>query len=84
MIAVLVDARKPGSTGWAAVRSTSRIRVKGLACGMMEIHFFGNGMAHKPLNILGDGEFNIPRGATRLRVKLLEVGKGSRVFVDME
>lgn len=84
MIAVLVDAKEPGSTGWTAVRSSRKIKVEGLICGHLIIEFDGNGKKIPSWNILEDIDKRLPQGVERVRVKLIEVNKGSRVSVDME
>lgn len=84
MIAVLVDAKKPGSSGWAAVRSSTKVRVSGLDCGQLLIEFKGNGSKIPSWNIFEDIFWDLPREAERVRAQLLHVDKGSRVFVNME
>lgn len=84
MIAVLVDAKEPGSTGWTAVRSSRKIKVRGLKCGHLIIEFEGNGKKVPSWNIFEDISKALPKDVDRVRVQLIEANNGSRVFVDME
>ncbi len=80
MIAVVVDGFKPGVTGWAAVRSTQSLKVRGLEEGHIRA-FFDNG--ELPWEIFQSCDRDLPPHATRVKVELIKV-EGCRVFVDLE
>ena len=82
MIPVLMDARYPGSSGWSAVRSARKIKVRGLEDGELIIYFHGGDVGH--IDVCEDMEMDLPPGTDRVRVELVGARNGSRVFVDME
>ena len=84
MIAVLVDAKVPGTSGWAAVRSSTKLRVEGMKCGQLLIEFKGNGKKIPSWNVFDDILWALPEDVERVRAQLLSVDKGSRVYVNME
>lgn len=80
MIAIVVDGIYPGETGWAAVRSTQSLKVRGLEGGHIKA-FFDNG--ELPWDIFQSCDKDLPEHATRVKVELVELN-GCRVFVDLE
>lgn len=81
MIALVVDATKPGVTGWAAVRSTRELIIKGLDEGQIQVFFD----CEEPIwNLFEDCRMPLPLGATRVKVEIVELNGSSRVFVDLE
>ena len=86
MIAVLIDARMPGSSGWVAVRHARKIKVSGTTHpddDYIKIHYRNNGRdEYLALGI--DTEIDIPSGVERLRAEILKVGEGSRISIDLE
>lgn len=88
MIAVMVDAKVPGSSSWVAVRHAKKIRVSGVIESILRLEVFGESINHSDLvgegPNLQDGEYVIPSGVERVKAILDEVGDGERVFVDLE
>jgi hypothetical protein len=82
MIAVVVDAFRPGVTGWAAVRSTVSLKVRGLKKGLIKI-FFNIEEERAWWHITEDCEMDLPKAATRVKVEVVAL-EDSRLFVDLE
>jgi hypothetical protein len=81
MIAVLIDSRKVGSSGWINVRSTQKVRVSGMQEGdQLLIHWGSDGI---PLEVLGDGEFPV-NGEMNVKAEIVKVSETSRIYVDLE
>ncbi|MEK0324163.1 MAG: hypothetical protein QQN63_00530 [Nitrosopumilus sp.] len=81
MIAVLIDSRKIGSSGWINVRSTQAIRVRGMQGGdQVLIHWGSDGI---PLEVLDDGEFPV-NDEINVKAEIVKVSEGSRIYVDLE
>lgn len=83
MIAVLVDSRKEGKSGWVAVRHTLQIVVTGLTGGLVGIRFDQDEGEHSVL-ISEDGEFPLPSGTETVQAEILETTDDTKVFVDLE
>ena len=90
MIAVLIDSRKIGSSGWINVRSTQTIRVTGMQEGdEMLIHGRGlkdnqlYSMVDKSLIVNEDTTFLI-NGQEVVKAEIEKVSEGSRIYVDLE
>ena len=81
MIAVAVDADRPGVTGWVAVRSTRELVVRGLKKGLLNIHFDCDSPSMWEARC--DNRAALPADATRVKVEIVEL-EDSRVFVDLE
>lgn len=86
MIAVLIDARMPGSSGWVAVRHARKIKVRGMeedSCVTM--HLDGDGLLNGNFRTFySDTDFPMPDGVERVRGEILKVGEGSRISIDLE
>ena len=81
MIAVLIDSRKVGSSGWINVRSTQKVRVQGMQEGdQVLVHWGGE---RTPLEVLGDGEFPV-NDETNVKAEIVKVSETSRIYVDLE
>lgn len=80
MVAILVDGRSEGETGWIATRGMGRIKVEGLAGCQVEV------MAYKHDNsiiVTDDGIYDLPVDTDFVKVKHTKTNKDSRVFVDL-
>lgn len=77
---VLMDAKKPGSSGWASVRDAQRIRLSGLGGGVARLHFSDGAFAM----FTKDGSMGVPSGVIRVKAELVEVTERTRFFVDLE
>ena len=83
MIAIVVDAKKPGVTGWAAVRSTRELVVRGLDDGEILINYSNDNGFDVVDQITANCRVPLPEQATRVKVEIVKV-KESRIFVDLE
>ena len=90
MIAVLIDSRKIGSSGWINVRSTQKVRVRGMQGGdQVLIHWGSDGipqlysMVDKSLIVNEDTTFLI-NGQEVVKAEIVKVSEGSRIYVDLE
>ena len=86
MIAVLIDARNPGSSGWVAVRHTRKIRIVGMKVGdQMIIHTDGQDQfASFGGQTDRIKEIDIEDDVTRVKAEILKIGEGSRISIDLE
>jgi len=93
MIAVLIDARMPGSSGWVAVRHARKIKVIGTGLGdEIRIHTDGDGQFYvrfsgdrtKAEQIEIPHTIDIEEDVSRVRAEILKVGEGSRISIDLE
>lgn len=85
MIAVMVDAKVPGSSSWVAVRHAKKIRVSGMSSGLLNIFLQEDDGA--VFTVFGGGKdevFNIPDTVERVKAVLEKLADGDRVFVDLE
>lgn len=81
MTAVLVDAQKPGLSGWIFVRGSQRVRVSGLNGAKIKLLFIdGKGSF---LDVETDGEYKIPEECDRMNARVLEVTEQTRIFIDL-
>jgi hypothetical protein len=83
MIAVLLEARKPGSSGWVRVRDTQKVRVSGLEGGHLYMEFRCNGFSIQDL-LDCDCVYDIPSGMVEARAKLERVTDRTNLSVDLE
>lgn len=86
MIAVLVDSRHIGSSGWVAVRHTQKVRVYGIegntGGALVQIHVNND---HKEAMVCSaDSVFGLPTHATRIMAKIVKINEESRISVDLE
>lgn len=86
MIAVLIDARMPGSSGWVAVRHARKIKAAGMTDGsLVQVELRGGGYDSEVLQAMNeDRSFDIPEGTNSVRAEILKVGEGSRISIDLE
>jgi hypothetical protein len=82
MISVLVDARKPGCSGWTFTRGLPKIRVSGLAGGLLKLLFDEDGST-STVKVFFDGELDLSESIRMVKVDLLKVTETSRVYVDI-
>lgn len=81
MVAVLADSRQEGKTAWVATRGLFRVKVSGIAGCKVRIllkpdHLLG-------LEVLDDGEYDLPGEPEFVMAEHIETTKDSRVFVDL-
>ena len=81
MIAVLIDSRKVGSSGWINVRSTQRIRVSGMQKGdHVRLH---SNFPYPPEDIL-ENEIRDLNGQSMVKAEIVKVSEESHIYVDLE
>lgn len=81
MIAVLIDSRKIGASGWINVRSTQLVRVSGMQEGdRVKIHF---NFPFSPIELEEDGELPL-NSYTMVKGEIVKVSETSRIYVDLE
>lgn len=82
MTAIMVDARKPGLSGWSSVRYGRRVRVTGIEDGMLRLHCeHDEGLDHIITTV--DTILNLPDHIIRIKAELLEVTPNTRLYVDL-
>lgn len=84
MIAVMVDAREPGSSSWVSVRSCRRVRVSGLHGGEAILTFLHTENRRTQVKIRSDGVFPFPEVIQRVKADIKRVTRESRVNIDLE
>lgn len=80
MIAVLIDSRRVGSSGWINVRSTQKILVRGMLPGDELVLRGDNNVGIK---LFHDTEIAL-NGETMVRAEIVKISEGSRIYVDLE
>lgn len=80
MVAILVDSRQEGKTGWVATRGLDKVKVEGIAGCAVELHCLP---MEAVLVIDADGEYNLPLDTESVMAKHIETGCDSKVFVDL-
>lgn len=83
MTAILIDARRPGLSGWISVRKARRVRVQGLEGGTLRM-MMDNGSSVDELQFRRDSEKMIPPDVISIRVKLEHATELTRLHVDLE
>ena len=82
MIAVLIDSRNLGSSGWINVRSTQKVLIRGMQEGdELDLHW------NFPFNsdrMTENGDMDLFDGATMVKAEIVKVSEGSRIYVDLE
>jgi len=82
MTAVMVDARKPGLSGWTQLRHHRRVRVTGVREGLVILH-----LAHADgtdqVHTREDTIIKIPEHILRIKAELKLLGENTRVFIDL-
>ena len=92
MIAVLIDAVKPGSSGWVAVRHARKIKVAGTTPGDIIIiqtdgndHFvtYGSNRSKSEQEEMPK-TIDIENDVARVKAEIVKIGEGSRISIDLE
>lgn len=81
MIAVLIDSRKVGTSGWINVRSTQKILVQGMEEGDHLIIYSGD--TAEPIVVMEDCEIPLT-GQKNVRAEIVKISETSRISVDLE
>lgn len=81
MIAVLIDSRKVGSSGWINVRSSLAVRVRGMQEGD-HIRMHAN-FPYEPVDIMEDEIFNL-LDQSMVKAEIVKISEGSRIYIDLE
>lgn len=83
MIAVLIDSRKLGSSGWINVRSSQRVRVSGMQEGD-DVHIHYNQEVGRVRSRVKE-DCEIPlKGEEMVKAEIVKISEGSRIYVDLE
>lgn len=84
MIAVLIDSRKVGESGWINVRSSQTLRIQGMQEGdEVRLH---NVVKEGPLPVFEDQEIAIGNGRanTAVKAEIVKISEDSHIYVDLE
>lgn len=83
MIAVIVDARKPGSSSWVNVRSCTRIQVSGLHGGIAILSVVDMEEERTNMKVKRDGKFPIDPSVEKVMARIVSVSEKSRINIDL-
>lgn len=81
MIAVLIDSRQVGLSGWINVRSTQVIRVRGMQEGdHVRIH---RNQPFVEIDLVADDDIPL-NGEEMVKGEIVKISSESRIYVDLE
>lgn len=83
MIAVLIDSRKLGSSGWINVRSSQRILVRGMQRGDNIYIYYSPDDKRMFNKVVSDCEISL-NGEKMVKAEIVKISEGSRIYVDLE
>ena len=83
MIAVLIDSRKVGLSGWINVRSSQMILIRGMQKGdNVHIHY-GQDTGRILSKVVEDCDIEL-NGETNVKAEIVKISETSRIYVDLE
>lgn len=82
MTAIMVDARKPGLSGWTFLGRQRRVRVSGTRGALVILQLEHTGGVDE-VHTWEDTIFLVPAHIFKIRAHLKIVKEGTRVFIDL-
>lgn len=84
MTAVMMDARRPGRSGWTHCRGLQRVRVSGIRGGRLEIKMKLSHEEGEIQEMIREDQITtMPSGVDQVQVVLHECTSETRLFVDL-
>jgi hypothetical protein len=83
MTAIMVDARRPGQSGWFPCKKNQRVRVSGIKGGRMKLKMRELEGLQTEQEIEEDKIITIPDTTAMVQAVVLDAPEGMRLFVDL-